>query len=125
MLQRILNTINRLSSSKESGSHPDKKPQHSQEQLIQWATGCMWEGLPDSFFTAWLEYKRSKSNEVSLSYKCIINEGDEVQTFQPADDLYPAQCIEQLNQFLLEGEKNWVSCTLEFNPKTASVKYRY
>lgn len=83
------------------------------------------EGLPDSFFTAWLEYKRSKSNEVSLSYKCIINEGDEVQTFQPADDLYPAQCIEKLNQFLTEGEKSWGSCKLEFNPKTASVKYSY
>lgn len=125
MLQRILNTINRLSSSKELEVRSDEKPKYSREQLIQWATGCMWEGLPDSFFTAWLEYRRSNSNEVSLSYKCIISEGTGVQTFQPADDLYPAQCIEKLNQFLPEEEKNWVSCKLEFNPQTASVKYSY
>ncbi len=97
MFRRVIDTINRIAGSKPS--EPESKPTHTREQLIQWATGCMWEGLPDSFYSAWVEYSRSASNEVSLSYKCILVEGSEVTTFQPADDLYPAQCFQIRSPF--------------------------
>lgn len=123
MLQRITDTINRIAGSKPS--EPESKPTHTREQLIQWATGCMWEGLPDSFYSAWVVYSRSEHNKVSLSYKCILSEGAEISTFQPADDLYPAQCIEQLNAFLETTKRGWKSCKIEFNPKTAAISYEY
>lgn len=85
----------------------------------------MWEGLPDSFHSAWVEYTRSANNEVSLSYSCILVEGAEASTFQPADDLYPAQCIEQLNSYLEAPKRNWKSCKIEFNPRAAAISYEY
>ena len=123
MLRRVIDTINRIAESKPSA--PESKPTHTREQLIQWATGCMWEALPDSFYSAWVEYSRSASNEVSLSYKCILVKGAEVTTFQPADDLYPAQCIEQLSSYLEAPKRNWKSCKIEFNPQTAAITYEY
>lgn len=123
MLRRVIDTINRIAGSKLS--KPESKPTHTREQLIQWATGCMWEGLPDLFYSAWVEYSRSASNEISLSYKCILVEGSEVTTFQPADDLYPAQCIEQLSSYLDASKRNWKLCKIEFNPQKAAITYEY
>ena len=123
MLQRIINSINRMAES--NCPAIDEPPKHSREQLIQWATGCMWAGLPGLFHLAWVEYVRLEDRKNSLSYKCILNEGDGISTFQPGDDLYSAQCIDSLNDFLALTKKNWKSCKIEFNPEIATVSYEY
>ena len=123
MLRRVIDTINRIAGSKPS--KPESKPTHTREQLFNGQRGVCGRVLPDSFYSAWVEYSRSASNEISLSYKCILVEGSEVTTFQPADDLYPAQCIEQLSSYLDASKRNWKSCKIEFNPQKVAITYEY
>lgn len=123
MFERVLKTINRLADSNQPT--PENKPAPSREQLLQWATGCMWEGLPDSFHLAWLEYQKGPDRKSLISYQCILDEGAIVTNFQPADDLYPVQCIEQLDSYLEPQKRAWRSCRLEFNPQTVSLTYDY
>lgn len=123
MLQTLFNTLRNLgsSNSKQEGINPEKP---TRDQWIEWASSCMLEGLPDTFFSAWLEYTRREDHNF-LSYQFIMNEGDDPQPFQAADELFPVSCIEQLNQFLPEGEKNWVRCKIEFNTQHARLLYTY
>ncbi len=123
MLTRILNTVNRLGDASDA---PDKE--YSRKDLISWATGCMMGGLPDIFYQAWIEVSKEVEegrNVVNAEYKCIINQGDNIDFFQPDDDLYPIQCIECLDDYLFEDKRNWKKCVLSFNPKIAEVRYEY
>jgi hypothetical protein len=119
MLKRLIATINRTADAagKDNASH-------SKQDLVSWATGCMWEGLPENFYSAWLEVTRS-GDAVEAHYRCIIEEGGEVEQFQAADDLYPIQCIEHLDEHLPQQKRNWKKCVLTFNPETASLDYEY
>ncbi len=122
-LDRIFNTLNRLFSSEKN---EEKWTPPTSEQLMQWSSSCMSEGLPDKFFVAWVEYSKDKQNNVNnISYRCIINEGEEPQLFSPPDDLYVVQCIEALDEFLDEEKKNWTRCKLEFDSEKTRLRYFY
>ena len=119
MLKRLMDIINRT-----ADAAGKEKASHSKQELISWATGCMWEGLPDVFHKAWVEVSRD-GNTVEAHYRCIIEEWSEVEQFQAADDLYPIQCIEHLDDHLPKDKRNWKKCVLTFNPETASLNYEY
>ncbi|MDW2643668.1 hypothetical protein RYZ59_08730 [Citrobacter sp. HN-141] len=46
----FLKTLHRLITTQQKTE--ESNDQYSNEQLIQWATGCMLEGLPDDFYQA-------------------------------------------------------------------------
>ena len=118
----FLKTLNRMISSQQSEQEPK---QYTDQQLIGWATGCMLEGLPDNFYQARLLCTRQPDPEnpdgwiVNVNHDVMLNADSEYQRFQPADDLYPVQCVETL----LEG-KEWHEATLLFNTVTASFKWK-
>ncbi|MGC0832200.1 hypothetical protein [Pantoea agglomerans] len=94
----FLKTFKRLITNQQK--QQDSKPQYSTEELLQWATGCMLEGLPDDFFQARLLCIR-ESNPlnpdgwiVSMNHDVMLNADSEYERFKPADDLYPTQCVE-------------------------------
>lgn len=107
----FLNTFKRLiSKQQETHTAPQK---YSNEQLIQWATGCMLEGLPDDFYQARLLCTRQSDPEnpdgwiVNVNHDVMHNPDSEYERFQPADDLYPTQCVEML----LDG-KEWSNASI-------------
>lgn len=118
----FLNTMKRLIDNQQSKQEPKK---HSEQELIQWATGCMLEGLPDDFYQARLLCVRQPNPEnadgwmVSVNHDVMLNADSEYERFQPADDLYPTQCVEML----LEG-KDWREATIIFNSGKASFKWK-
>lgn len=46
----FLNTFKRLISNQQTALTVE--PEYSDEQLLQWASGCMLEGLPNGFYEA-------------------------------------------------------------------------
>jgi hypothetical protein len=60
-----------------------------------------------------------------ITYGYKLSEASEIRGFQPADDLYPIQCIEELDSRLPEGKRNWITCTISFNEKTARANFDY
>ena len=64
----------------------------------------MLEGLPDNFHLAWLEVTRS-GNTVAGHYRCMIEKVGEAERFQAADDLYPVQRIEHLDEHLPQKKR--------------------
>ena len=119
MLKRLINMINRT-----ADAAGKEKVVHSSQDLVSWATGCMLEGLPDDFHKAWVEVSRS-GKTVEAHYRCIIVEGEVIEQFQAADDLYPIQCIENLDDHLPKDKRNWNKCILEFNSESASLNYEH
>ena len=118
----FLNAFKRLiSKQQETHTAPQK---YSNEQLIQWATGCMLEGLPDDFYQARLLCTRQSDPEnpdgwiVNVNHDVMLNPDSEYERFQPADDLYPTQCVEML----LDG-KEWSNASITFNKENASFKW--
>jgi hypothetical protein len=123
MLERFVNMVNRLS----KGAVPvdAQKQQLSDQEIIKSASQCMRQGLPDSFFSAWIEYKKTEQSKTLITYGYKLSEISDIRGFQPADDLYPVQCIEELDSRLSEGKKNWIICTISFNGKTARANFDY
>ena len=110
----FLNTFKRLiSKQQETHTAPQK---YSNEQLIQWATGCMLEGLPDDFYQARLLCTRQSDPEnpdgwiVNVNHDVMLNPDSAYERFQPADDLYPTQCVE-----MLLDDKEWSNASITFN----------
>ena len=82
----FLNTFKRLiSKQQETHTAPQKD---SNEQLIQWATGCMLEGLPDDFYQARLLCTRQSDPEnpdgwiVNVNHDVMLNPDSEYERFQ-------------------------------------------
>lgn len=119
----FLNTFKRLLGVQENSNKIQRE--YSEEQLIQWATGCMMEGLPDTFHQARLLCIRNPNPEnsnrwiVSVNHDVMLTADSEYKRFQPADDLYPTQCLEMI----LEG-KDWHEATITFNPENASFNWQ-
>lgn len=118
----FLNTFKRLiSKQQETHTAPQK---YSNDQLIQWATGCMLEGLPDDFYQARLLCTRQSDPEnpdgwiVNVNHDVMLNPDSEYERFQPADDLYPTQGVEML----LDG-KEWSNASITSNKENASFKW--
>jgi len=115
----LLTTFKRLISNQQK--QQDTKPEHSTEELLQWATGCMLDGLPDNFFQARLLCVRepdpinSGGWIVSVNHDVMLSADSEYKQFQPADDLYPTQCVEMI----LNG-KEWHSASIVFNQDKTS-----
>lgn len=118
MLKQLIDTVNRITDATEN-----EKVNYSKQELVSWATGCMWEGLPEQFLKAWVEVSRT-GNMVEANYRCILIDS-EIEKFQAGDDLYPIQCIEHLDYHLPKDKRNWKKCILTFNPKSASIDYEY
>lgn len=121
MLTSMLNTLRRLfSQTAEPGARTDA--QYSDVQLLNWAQGCMLEGLPDEFYEARLECERTLltdgKTEVVVRQQFRHTAISEFERFSPADDLYPVQCVEQV----LNGH-NWSIATLVFSPDKASFSW--
>ncbi len=117
----FLNTFKRLITSQEES--PDSQPENSTEQLLQWATGCMLEGLPDEFYNARVTCERSVNDEghhtVKVTHEFKLSEGSEYCHFSPPDDLYATNCIEKI----LSGE-NWEYAAINFTPKTTRFGWK-
>lgn len=118
----FLNTFKRLISVQENSETQPKE--YSNEQLIQWATGCMLEGLPDHFYQARLLCIRFPDPDIQDSWITNVNHDvmltaeSDYERFQPADDLYPTQCVEML----LEG-KDWHKATMIFTTEKTSFSW--
>lgn len=115
----FLNTFKRLLSNQQK--QQATKPEHSTEELLQWATGCMLEGLPDNFFQARLlcvrEHNPLNPDDwiVNVNHEVMLSADSEYERFQPADDLYPTQCVE-----ILLNDKEWHSASIVFNKEKTS-----
>lgn len=111
----FLNTFKRLISKQQEA--PTTQPEYSNEQLLQWATGCMLEGLPDTFYEARISCFRNIDNEGRTAIASIhdfkLTSESEYISFTPPDALYATQCIEKI----LAG-KNWNQATITFTPQT-------
>ncbi|MHB9807024.1 hypothetical protein [Pantoea ananatis] len=118
----ILRTFKRLITNQQK--QQDTKPEHSTEELLQWATGCMLEGLPDDFFQARLLCLREFNPInpggwiVSMNHDVMLRAGSEYERFQPADDLYPTQCVE-----MILNDKEWHSASIVFNKEKTSFTW--
>lgn len=121
MLKRIFDTINRIAN---SSNEKQEKKSYSKQDLISWATGCMLEGLPEEFQSAWIEVVQAE-NTKKISYKFIANDEGLIEKFQAADDLYLVQCIELLDEHLPEEKRNWKKCVLKFDMQISSLDYTY
>ncbi|MBH1928937.1 hypothetical protein I5U13_04545 [Serratia rubidaea] len=84
----------------------------------------MLEGLPDDFYQARLLCIRERNPInpygwiVSTNHDVKLTHDSEYEKFQPADDLYPTQCVENI----LEG-KTWNKATIIFDKSNASFKW--
>jgi len=118
----FLNTLKRLITNRQADLEEPREC--STKQLIQWATGCMLEGLPDDFYQARLLCVRFPNPEapdgwiVSVNHDVMLNADSEYERFQPADDLYPTQCVEML----LDG-KEWSNASITFNKVNSSFNW--
>jgi len=117
MIKKFLKMIGRMA---EAEDQPETT--HSKEELMNWAVGCMLEGLPDDFYEAWVAYTKGEDQN-DISYRFIAEKGAEIQKFEPADHLYPVQCIELLDEHLLEKERSWEKCVIKFSPKYIKLNY--
>lgn len=111
----FFSTFKRLISKQQEA--PTTQPGYSNEQLLQWATGCMLEGLPDEFYEARISCFRNIDNEGRTAIASIhdfkLTSESEYISFTPPDALYATQCIEKI----LAG-KNWNQATITFTPQT-------
>ncbi|MCM7486298.1 hypothetical protein [Enterobacter kobei] len=117
----FLNTFKRLISKQQEA--PPIKPEYSSEQLLQWATGCMLEGLSDTFYEARITCFRSIDNDGRTAIAAIhdfkLTSESEYISFTPPDDLYATHCIEKIL-----NEENWSKATITFNPQTTRFMWQ-
>lgn len=117
----FLNTFKRLVTSQQSPETPQQK--YTTEQLLQWATGCMLEGLPDEFYEARVSCFRNVDCDGRTAIAAIhdfrLTAESEYASFTPPDSLYATHCIEKI----LDG-KEWANATISFNPQTTTFSWR-
>lgn len=117
----FLNTLKRLTGNQQQAT--TVQPKYSNEQLLQWATGCMLEGLPDEFYEARVKCECSVNDEgdqtVNISHEFKLTVESEYARFSPPDDLYATNCIEQI----LTGKK-WTYAAIIFNPQTTRFEWK-
>ncbi|PHM52430.1 hypothetical protein [Xenorhabdus hominickii] len=120
MLSSLMNTLDRVLNKPRTSD--EEAEQYTPEQLLSWAQGCMLEGLPDDFNEAYIECQQQQlpdgKREVKITYQFKLNADSAYETYTPADNLYPAQCIEMV----LTG-KDWKKARLTFNPKEATFSW--
>ncbi|MEG2266671.1 MAG: hypothetical protein RSA84_11005 [Acinetobacter sp.] len=111
----FLNTLKRLITNQQATSEEPKE--YSTEQLLQWATGCMLEGLPDEFYEARISCFRNIDSEGRTAIAAIhdfkLTSESEYTSFTPPDVLYATHCIEKILV-----KKDWSQATINFNPQT-------
>ncbi len=115
----FLKTLNRFINKTTTQEVPQE---HSTEQLLQWATGCMLEGLPDEFYEARISCFRNIDHEGRTAIASIhdvkLTIESEYTSFSPPDDLYATHCIEKI----LAGN-NWNQATITFTPETTTFTW--
>jgi hypothetical protein len=116
----FLKTLNRLINQQTSQEVPQE---YSTEQLLQWATGCMLEGLPEEFYEARISCFRNIDNEGRTAIASIhdvkLTIESEYISFTPPDDLYATHCIEKIL-----NEENWHEATITFTPQTTRFMWQ-
>lgn len=117
----FLNTFKRLIRKQQEA--PTTQPEYSSEQLLQWTTGCMLEGLPDTFYEARITCFRSIDNDGRTAIAAIhdfkLTSESEYISFTPPDDLYATHCIEKIL-----NEEIWSKATITFNPQTTRFMWQ-
>jgi len=110
----FLNTLKRLITTHQATSEEPKE--HTTEQLLQCATACMLESLPDEFYEARISCFRNVDSEGRTAIAAIhdfkLTSESEYTSFNPPDDLYATHCIEKIL-----NESNWSQATIIFNPQ--------
>ncbi|MCW0310157.1 MULTISPECIES: hypothetical protein [Pantoea] len=117
----FLNTFKRLISKQQTALTAE--PEYSNEQLLQWATGCMLEGLPDEFYEARISCFRNIDSEGRIAIAAIhdfkLTSESEYMSFTPPDDLYATHCIEKIL-----NEENWREATIIFTTQTTRFMWQ-
>ncbi|MCM7588151.1 hypothetical protein M8S10_04865 [Enterobacter chuandaensis] len=117
----FLNTFKRLIGKQQAV--PIVQPEYSDEQLLQWATGCMLEDLPDEFYEARISCFCNIDSEGRIAIAAIhdfkLNSESEYTSFTPPDDLYATQCIEKIL-----NEKDWSQATITFDPQKTRFQWQ-
>lgn len=117
----LLDTLKRLINNQQEA--PTTQRKYSNEQLLQWATGCMLEGLPDKFYEARVTCECSVNDEgqhtVNVSHEFKLAEESEYARFFPPDDLYATNCIEQILT-----DEEWTYAAIIFNPQTTKFEWK-
>lgn len=117
----FLNTLKRLIDNPPATSEEPKE--YTTEQLLQWATGCMLEGLPDEFYEARISCFRNIDSEgrtaIAAMHEFKLTSDSEYASFTPPDDLYATQCIE-----IILTDKDWSQATITFNPQTTRFRWQ-
>ena len=120
MLSTMMKTLARLFNQTEQPEIESVDP--SEDQFIAWAAECMLEGLNDSFLEAKMVCVQNHAvceRVVETSYLLNQKEGSEYEKFEPADHLYPVQCIEQI----LKGQQ-WSEASIHFTPTQAQFFWK-
>ncbi|HGH3391160.1 TPA: hypothetical protein ACJIKU_000962 [Citrobacter freundii] len=116
----FIDTLKKLIANQQETSEEPKE--YSTEQLLQWATGCMLEGLPDEFYEARISCFRNIDSEGRTAIAAIhdfkLTSESEYTSFTPPDNLYATHCIEKV----LTG-KNWCQATITFNTQTTKFTW--
>lgn len=117
----FLNTLKRLISTHQATSEEPKE--HITEQLLQSATGCMLETLPDEFYEARISCFRNVDSEGRTAIAAIhdfkLTSESEYISFSPPDDLYVTQCIDKIL-----NERNWSQATIIFDSQKTQFMWQ-
>ncbi len=120
MLSSLMNTLDRVLNKPRTSD--EEAEQYTPDQLLSWAQGCMLEGLPDDFDEAFIECERLQrpdgKTEMKITHQFKLNADSAYETFSPADDLYPTQCIE-----MVLTKEYWKKARLTFNPRKATFSW--
>ncbi|MBD2804220.1 hypothetical protein ID855_05790 [Xenorhabdus sp. ZM] len=121
MLSSFTNTLKRILNQPDTTN--EEENQSTPEQFLSWAL----EGLPDEFYGAYIECQRHERpggmTECTVTHKFKHNAESEYETFSPADELYPAQCIE-----MTLNDEDWQSAhgnTLLFTLKGKEMIWHF
>ncbi|MBJ3814597.1 hypothetical protein F9C28_06575 [Shimwellia pseudoproteus] len=121
----MLNTLNRVENTINTRGIGALPHEYCHDKLIQWAAESMAEGLPDKFFQARLlcakfpDMTEPGSTVLCAYHDVKLTPHSDYEDFNPADDAYPARCIEAL----LEG-KEWVEALVVFDRESVSFEWR-
>lgn len=115
MFDIMKKTLNRLLNQQQEVEAESNE--YSNEELISAATSCMLEGLSDVFYEAKIVCVQENidgERVVSTSYLVKSQESSQSERFEPADYLFPVQCIEKILK-----DQQWHEATILFTPDQA------
>ncbi|AFJ47043.1 hypothetical protein EBL_c19510 [Shimwellia blattae DSM 4481 = NBRC 105725] len=120
----MLNMLNLCAVPVSEDNAGDLPQKYYQEKLLQWATESMKADLPGAFFQARLlctkfpDLAEPGQVIVCAFHDVKLTADADYEDFTPADDSYPAKCIEAI----LEG-MDWVEASVIFDQESLSFEW--